>query len=160
MPFTIFNWQDGTAGGTPLNGANLRSLETRLSDYTDSAVAASTTTWYSGHSFTAPADYAPTTTSNFVIGAYTVPTFATGQTAALYKVRYRLTGSGTCTLKIRINGSDATGFTGLACTTTQQSIAPGNITLSAGDEITLCGTGTASTPLGLAVSIEILNVAQ
>jgi len=41
MPFTPKPWQDGRAGGTPVNAAALVDLETRLSQYTDGQVGGS-----------------------------------------------------------------------------------------------------------------------
>ena len=38
MAFTTKNWQNGSAGGTPLNATALIDMETRLAAYTDTVI--------------------------------------------------------------------------------------------------------------------------
>jgi hypothetical protein len=78
-----------------------------------------------------------------------------GQTAKLVKCTYRL-GSGTSIgAKLTINGSDATGFTGLTVATNPASVVPADVILADGDYIALVTDTPTGTPKDLSFTIFV-----
>ncbi len=80
---------------------------------------------------------------------FLVPFFvslAAGQTAKLVKVRYQLQAGTSATVDVEINGSGATGFTGISVTTTPAETDPADVVLSDNDEIAIVVTGVSGTP--------------
>lgn len=71
-----------------------------------------------------------------------------GRTLKLIKARHRLNSAAgnTVTAKLQINGSDATGFTGLTVSATSTLTDPTDITLADGDLISLVVTAVSGTP--------------
>lgn len=74
-------------------------------------------------------------------------------TAKLTKCRY-VCGDGTSvTFKLQINGSDATGFTSLSCTSTAATTDPTDVTLANLDYIQAVVTAVSGTPHNLSITI-------
>lgn len=80
---------------------------------------------------------------------------AAGQTAKLVKCRYIIGGGTSVTFKIQKNGSDATGFTELSCTTTVGETDPTDITLANNDKIAAVVTAVSGTPKNLSLTLFI-----
>lgn len=68
-------------------------------------------------------------------------TEATGETVELARAIYRCSG-GAPTLKVQKNAVDVTGFTGMACSSTQATTDPTNVGVTDKDEISVvCSAG-------------------
>lgn len=79
--------------------------------------------------------------------------FAAGQTAKLVKVRYQLQSGTSATVDVEINGSGATGFTGISVTTTPAETDPADVVLSDNDEIAIVVTGVSGTPQNMTFTL-------
>lgn len=80
---------------------------------------------------------------------------ATGQTAKLAMARYIINSGTSATVKIQINGSDATGFTGMTVGTTVGETDATDISLAANDKIAIVITGVSATPKNMSFTIFI-----
>jgi hypothetical protein len=78
---------------------------------------------------------------------------AAGQTLKLVKARYAINGGTSATVKIQINGADATGFTGISVTTTPDQTDPTDITLADNDKIAIVVTAVSGTPKNLSFTL-------
>lgn len=78
---------------------------------------------------------------------------ASGQTAKLVKVRYQLQAGTSATVDVEINGSGATGFTGISVTTTPAETDPADVVLSDNDEIAIVVTGVSGTPQNMTFTL-------
>lgn len=88
-----------------------------------------------------------------VINPVFVPV-ASGRTAKIVGAKYIL-GTGTATVKVQINGVDATGLVGMNVITTASTASPTPISLADGDRISLVVTGVASSPQNMSFSIYL-----
>lgn len=79
-----------------------------------------------------------------------VPTY---QTVKLTSIRHRINTGTSATVKLQINGVDATGFTGVSVTTTAADTEATDITLSNNDVISLVVTATAGSPQNMSVTL-------
>jgi hypothetical protein len=75
------------------------------------------------------------------------------QTVKLSSVRYRINSGTSATVKLQINGVDATGFTGLTVTTTVAETDPADVTLNNNDLISLVVTAVSGTPVNMSVTV-------
>lgn len=90
-----------------------------------------------------------------VIPGFFVPTLAPGQTVKLVEARHVI-GSGTsATVKLRRNGVDIAGFTGMSVTPTAALTNPADIALAAGDYIQPVVTAVSGTPKNLTLTIAL-----
>lgn len=89
-----------------------------------------------------------------VIPQFFVPVL-TGQTVKLKRVRYSIAAGTSCTFKIQRNGADATGFTGMAATTTPAETDPADITLANNDRLQVVVTAVSGTPQNLSVTLVL-----
>jgi hypothetical protein len=78
---------------------------------------------------------------------------AAGQTAKLVKVRYQLQSGTSATVDVEINGSGATGFTGISVTTTPAETDPADVVLSNNDELSIVVTGVSGTPQNMTFTL-------
>ena len=75
------------------------------------------------------------------------------QTVKLISARYKINSGTSATVKVQINGVDATGFTGMAVTTTASETDPADISLSNNDLVSLVVTATSGSPQNMSVSL-------
>jgi hypothetical protein len=75
-----------------------------------------------------------------------------GQTVSLKACRYKIYSGTSATAKIQVNGSDATGFTGISVTTTAAETT-GTVSLADNDYITLVITAVSGTPTHLSFTL-------
>ena len=75
-----------------------------------------------------------------------------GRTAKIVAVRHRCTSS-SGTFKLQKNGSDVTGFTGIALSTTTTTTDPTDVSISNGDRIN--PVLTAGTPVNMSISVYV-----
>lgn len=86
---------------------------------------------------------------------YIAPTFvatAVGQTVKLIGCRYRINSGTSATVKIQRNGSDISGLTGIAATTTSAT-TDADVTLSDSDMLQLVVTAISGSPQNLSLSL-------
>lgn len=76
-----------------------------------------------------------------------------GQSATLSAARYKIYSGTSATVKIQVNGSDATGFTSISVGTTAALTEPAAVTVSDGDYITLVVTAVSGTPTHLSFTM-------
>lgn len=76
------------------------------------------------------------------------------QTSILRKIVCQISTGTSATVKLQINGSDATGYTGITVTTTKTATAH-DTTLSDGDAIRLLITGISGSPQNLTVTLVV-----
>lgn len=87
---------------------------------------------------------------------YLPPFFAAvreGTSLKLVGCRYKIHSGTSATVKVQINGSDATGFTGLVVTTTAASTTPTAITLAHEDLVALVVTAVSGAPTHLSFTL-------
>ena len=75
------------------------------------------------------------------------------QTVKLISARHRINSGTSATAKVQINGSDATGFTGMAITTASTDTDPADITLSNNAVVSLVVTATSGSPQNMSVTL-------
>lgn len=77
----------------------------------------------------------------------------TGQTLKLVACRHRINSGTSATVKIQKNGVDATGFTGIAVSTSSTTTDPADITLADGDMLQLVVTAVSGSPQNMSVTL-------
>lgn len=80
---------------------------------------------------------------------YIVPFFVPvvgSKAVKLVACRYRINSGTSVTAKLQVNGSDATGFTGISVTTTAASTDPTDVALANNDLLALVVTAVSGTP--------------
>ena len=75
------------------------------------------------------------------------------QTVKLISARHRINSGTSATAKVQVNGSDATGFTGMAITTASTDTDPADITLSNNDLVSLVVTAVSGAPQNMSVTV-------
>ena len=75
------------------------------------------------------------------------------QTVKLISARHRINSGTSATAKVQVNGSDATGFTGMSVTTTSADTDPTDITLSNNDVVSLVVTAVSGSPQNMSVTV-------
>ncbi len=84
---------------------------------------------------------------------------AAGQTIKLVKVRAQIQSGTSATVDVEINGTGATGFTGISVTTTPTNTDPADVALSDDDEVAIVVTGVSGTPQTMTVTL-FLEITQ
>lgn len=95
----------------------------------------------------------PVTSTNYIPGFF-VPV-PTGRSARLASCRYVIRGGTSATIKLQINGVDATGFTGMSATTTATTTDPADVELANNDFVALVVTAVSGSPDNLSVTLYI-----
>ncbi len=80
---------------------------------------------------------------------------ASGRTCKLVAARHKINSGTSATVKLQINGVDATGWTSVSVTTTSTTTDPADITLADGDRINLIVTAVSGSPKNLAFSLYL-----
>jgi hypothetical protein len=75
------------------------------------------------------------------------------QVVKLVKCRYKINSGTSVTAKLQVNGSDATGFTGISVGTTAASTDPADITLADDDYVALVVTAVSGSPKNLSMTV-------
>ena len=75
------------------------------------------------------------------------------QTVKLISARHRINSGTSATAKVQVNGSDATGFTGMSVTTSSTDTDPADITLSNNDVVSLVVTAVSGAPQNMSVTV-------
>jgi hypothetical protein len=75
-----------------------------------------------------------------------------GDTVTLDSVRYKINSGTSVTFKMQVNGSDATGFTGISCTTTAASTNPTDVALSNNDVLVPVVTAVSGSPVNMTIT--------
>ena len=75
------------------------------------------------------------------------------QTVKLISARHRINSGTSATSKVQVNGSDATGFTGMSVTTSSTDTDPADITLSNNDVVSLVVTAVSGSPQNMSVTV-------
>lgn len=109
------------------------------------------------HTFTVTGTVAVPSGDTDFITPFFVPVI-TGDTVKLVGCRYRINSGTSVTAKLQVNGSDATGFTGISVTTTSASTTPTAITLANNDIIALVVTAVSGTPKNMSFSVFLEHV--
>lgn len=115
-----------------------------LSDHRHSREAAPVAQWV-GHTFVVAGDVVvPSGDLDFICPLF-IPVNS-GRTVKLAKVKYKINAGTSATVKLQINGVDATGFTAISVTTTAAETDPTNISMADGDRLALVVTGVSGSP--------------
>lgn len=75
------------------------------------------------------------------------------QTVKLVSARHRLNSGTSATVKVQVNGSDASGFTGISVTTTSADTDPADVTLNNNDTVSLVVTATSGSPQNMSFTV-------
>jgi hypothetical protein len=78
-----------------------------------------------------------------------------GRTCKLTRVRGKINSGTSVTVKLQINGVDATGFTGISVTTTATNTTPTAVSLADGDYVQLVPTAVAGSPKNMSVTASV-----
>lgn len=93
------------------------------------------------------------------VDARTFPGFRvslpSGQSAKLVACKYQISSGTSVAAQINVNGSAATGFTGISVTTTPGTTDPADVTLADDDLIELVTSSPTGTPLNLSFTVFI-----
>jgi hypothetical protein len=109
-------------------------------------------TWRIGHTVAVQGEIkVPSGGTDYIPGFFV--SLPSGQTAELAACTYKIYSGTSATVKIQINGSDATGFTSLSVGTTASTTDPTNVALADGDYIQLVPTAVSGTPTHLSFTI-------
>jgi hypothetical protein len=107
-----------------------------------------------GHTYTIPGEVSvPSGDTNYIPPFFV--SLATGQTAVLSKIRYRINSGTSVTFKLQKNGGDITGYTALSATTTSTTTDAADVSLADNDMIALVVTAISGTPKNMSVTIFI-----
>lgn len=133
-------------------------LATALAAYTTTATAATLVqtaiTHWTSHTFVVGSYVnVPSGDLDFIPPMF-IPVFA-GRTVKLAKCRYKINSGTSVTAKLQINGSDATGFTGISVTTTTAETDPTNISLADGDRLALVVTAISGAPQNMSFTVVL-----
>jgi hypothetical protein len=127
------------------SGKFLKSTGTAPSWATPTAVFYTTLTWAVGGTVAVPSGDVDFIVPSFVgVGA--------NETVVLDKVRYVINSGTSVTFDIKINGSNATGFTSLSATTTAATTDPSDVSLSDLDKIAPVVSAVSGTPKNLTIT--------
>ena len=77
----------------------------------------------------------------------------TGQTVAIAGYKAVINAGTSVTLDVKVNGSNATGFTAISVTTTAGGAFPGNVSLSDGDKVAIVVSAVSGTPKNMSFSL-------
>lgn len=80
---------------------------------------------------------------------------APGRTVKLAAARYKINSGTSATVKLQINGVDATGFTAMSVTTTSTTTDPTDLALADGDRLALVVTAVSGSPKNLSFSLYL-----
>jgi hypothetical protein len=127
------------------------NLTLSRSDHKHGREAVTAAQWV-GHTFTVAGDVAVPSGDLDFINPIFIPV-AAGRTVKLAKCRYKINGGTSVTCKLQINGSDATGFTGISVTTTTAETDPTNISMADGDRLALVVTAVSGSPKNLSFTV-------
>lgn len=86
---------------------------------------------------------------------FIVPTFVSegaNEVVVLDKIRYKINSGTSVTFKMQVNGSDATGFTSLSCTTTAATTDPSDVSLTDLDVLVPVVTAVSGSPKNMTVT--------
>lgn len=98
----------------------------------------------------------PSGDTDFIPGFFVkVPT---GQTVSIASARYKINSGTSVTAKVQVNGSDATGFTGMSVGTAAAETDPSDVTLANNDLVTLVVTAVSGTPKNMSFTIFLKYV--
>ena len=75
------------------------------------------------------------------------------QTVKLISARHRINTGTSATVKVQVNGSDASGFTGISVTTSAADTDPADVTLANNDVVSLVVTATSGSPQNMSVTL-------
>lgn len=75
------------------------------------------------------------------------------QTVKLISARHRINAGTSATVKVQINGVDATGFTGMSVTTTSTDTDPTDISLANNDLVSIVVTAVSGSPQNLSMTL-------
>lgn len=154
-----------TSDGTLKRGPDITSaLNTANSKYTKpaSGIPASDLTASVQAALTKTIRFTQTWTIGGYINApqgdidYINPVFvsvAAGQTLRLIACRHRINSGTSATVKLQLNGTDITGFTGITVTTAAATTNPADAALNDGDMLGLVVTGTNNSPQNMSFSM-------
>ena len=146
--FTVTRGYDGTSGKAHAIGTSVEHTVAAI-DYRE---ATGPRTLRVSHTFAVPGDLLVPSGSDFVIPGFFVsePSF---QTVALVGARHAI-GSGTsATLSVNVNGSGATGFTGLVVGTSAATTDPADVALADNDYIQPVISAVSGSPKNLSLTL-------
>ena len=89
---------------------------------------------------------------------FIVPFFVpvpSGRYAKIVACRYKINSGTSVTAKLQVNGSDATGFTGISVTTTAATTDPADVSLADGDRLALVVTAVSGTPKNMSFTVYL-----
>ena len=105
-----------------------------------------------GHTWTISGTIAvPSGDTDFICPFYV--DLITGQTVAIAGYKAVINAGTSVTLDVKVNGSNATGFTAISVTTTAGGAFPGNVSLSDGDKVAIVVSAVSGTPKNMSFSL-------
>lgn len=117
-----------------------------LSAFVTTAVFYTTHTWAISGTIAVPSG-----DTDFIIPMFVSE--GANEVVVLDKVRYIINSGTSATFKLQVNGSDATGFTGISCTTTAATTDPSDVSLSDLDKLAPVVTAVSGTPKNMTITI-------
>lgn len=93
----------------------------------------------------------PSGDNNYIPGIFAAE--AATDAISLISCRHRINSGTSATVKLQVNGTDATGFTGISVTTTSTTTNPADVPLADEDYIQPVVTAVVGTPKNMTLSV-------
>lgn len=106
------------------------------------------------HTFAIPGDILLPSGSDNIIPGFFVPVSAT-QTVKLAAARYQIQSGTSVTATVNIAGAAATGFSGLAISTTAATTDPADVVITDGQYVNPVVTATSGTPKNMSLTLYL-----